>query len=77
MALGMQPELKGDNVVMITNGGGSGLLACDHFERIGMPLKELRDISPELPGKIRAYMPMFGSPLNPVDIAGYRLSHSI
>lgn len=70
MALGMQPELKGDNVVMITNGGGSGLLACDHFERIGMPLKELREISPELPGKIRAYMPMFGSPLNPVDIAG-------
>lgn len=70
LALGMQPELKGDNVVMITNGGGSGLLSCDHFERIGMPLHELGEISPLLRERIRAYMPMFGSPLNPVDIAG-------
>lgn len=70
LALGLQPELKGDNVVMITNGGGSGLLSCDHFERIGMPMKELRTISPQLVDRIRAYMPMFGSPLNPVDISG-------
>ena len=27
MALGMQPAPKGDNIVMITNGGGSGLSA--------------------------------------------------
>jgi acetyl-CoA synthetase (ADP-forming) len=70
LALGLQPALKSDNVVMITNGGGSGLLSCDHFERIGMPMKELKDISPLLVDRIRAYMPMFGSPLNPVDIAG-------
>lgn len=70
LALGTQPPLKGDNVVMITNGGGSGLLSCDHFERIGLPLKELSLISPMLVPKIRAYMPMFGSPLNPVDISG-------
>jgi acyl-CoA synthetase (NDP forming) len=70
MALGMQPPLKGDNVVMITNGGGSGLLSCDHFERIGMPMRQLNEISPMLQAKIRAYMPMFGSPLNPVDISG-------
>lgn len=70
LALGMQPELKGDNVVMITNGGGSGLLACDHFERVGYPLHELKTISPLLEQRIRSYMPMFGSPLNPVDISG-------
>jgi acyl-CoA synthetase (NDP forming) len=70
LALGLQPELKGDNVVMITNGGGSGLLSCDHFERIGMPMRELKEISPVLVDRIRAYMPMFGSPLNPVDISG-------
>jgi acyl-CoA synthetase (NDP forming) len=70
LALGSQPPLKGDNIVMITNGGGSGLLSCDHFERIGLPLHELKDISPDLPGRIRSYMPMFGSPLNPVDISG-------
>lgn len=70
LALGMQPPLRGDNVVMITNGGGSGLLSCDHFERIGMPMRELEEISPKLRERIRAYMPMFGSPLNPVDISG-------
>lgn len=70
LALGLQPPLRGDNVVMITNGGGSGLLSCDHFERIGMPMKELKSISPQLVDRIRAYMPMFGSPLNPVDISG-------
>lgn len=70
LALGTQPPLKGDNVVMITNGGGSGLLSCDHFERVGMPMRELAAISPMLVPKIRAYMPMFGSPLNPVDISG-------
>ncbi len=70
LALGHQPPLKGDNIVMITNGGGSGLLSCDHFERCGLPLHELKDISPSLAARIRAYMPMFGSPLNPVDISG-------
>lgn len=70
LALGLQPPMRGDNVVMITNGGGSGLLSCDHFERLGMPMKELKDISPMLEARIRAYMPMFGSPLNPVDISG-------
>ncbi|MBQ0065224.1 MAG: acetyl-CoA synthetase, partial [Firmicutes bacterium] len=70
LALGHQPPLTGDNVVMITNGGGAGLLSCDHFERCGFPLKELKEISPMLEQRIRAYMPMFGSPLNPVDISG-------
>ena len=56
--------------ILITNGGGSGLLSCDHFERRGMPMHELAEISPNLAGRIRAYMPMFGSPLNPVDISG-------
>lgn len=70
LALGLQPTPKGDHIVMITNGGGSGLLSCDHFERCGLPLHELSEISPNLAGRIRAYMPMFGSPLNPVDISG-------
>lgn len=70
LALGMMPPLKGDHIVMITNGGGSGLLSCDHFERRGLPLHELQEISPNLQARIRNYMPMFGSPLNPVDISG-------
>lgn len=70
LAVGYQPPLKGENIVMITNGGGAGLLACDHFERCGLPLHELSEISSLLATRMRAYMPMFGSPLNPVDIAG-------
>lgn len=70
LALGMQPAPRGDKIVMITNGGGSGLLSCDHFERLGLPMHELSEISPNLAARIRAYMPMFGSPLNPVDISG-------
>ena len=70
LALGHQPPLKGDHIVMITNGGGSGLLSCDHFERRGVPLHELKELSPELVENIRKDMPSFGSPLNPVDISG-------
>ncbi len=70
LALGCMPPLKGDRVVMITNGGGAGLLASDDFERRGLPLHELKEISPDLSQRIQAYMPMFGSPLNPVDISG-------
>ena len=70
LSLGYMPPLKGDHVVLITNGGGAGLLSCDHFERLGMPLHELKEISPMLAQRIRAYMPMFGSPLNPIDISG-------
>jgi len=70
IALAMQPPLRGDRVVMITNGGGSGLLSCEHFDRLGMPLHPLSEISPELAARLRADMPGFGSVLNPVDIAG-------
>lgn len=70
LALGSTSPMVGDNVVIITNGGGAGILACDHFERKGMPMKELKDISPELPDKMRKHMPNFGSPLNPIDISG-------
>lgn len=70
LALGLMPPMKGDHVVMITDGGGAGLLASDDFERRGMPLHELKEISSGLSQRIRAYMPMFGSPLNPVDISG-------
>ena len=70
MALAMQPPIERGNVVMITNGGGSGLLSCEHFDRLGMPLPPLADISPNLAARLRADLPGFGSVLNPVDIAG-------
>ena len=70
IGLAMQPPLRRGNVVMITNGGGSGLLSCEHFERLGLPLRPLQEISPDLAVRLRSDMPGFGSVLNPVDIAG-------
>jgi acyl-CoA synthetase (NDP forming) len=70
MALSLQPPLRGENVVMVTNGGGSGLLSCDQFDRRGMPMKELMEISAELGGKLSPHMPAFWSSLNPLDLSG-------
>jgi len=70
MALALQPPLKGDNLVMVTNGGGSGLLSCDQFDRRGMPMKELKDISPGLGEKLSPHMPRYWSSLNPLDLSG-------
>jgi acyl-CoA synthetase (NDP forming) len=70
LALGPMPPLHGDHVVMITNGGGSGLLACDDFERRGMPLRELNANAGDLQERIPGYVPRFGSSRNPVDIGG-------
>ena len=70
MALSMQPPLKGDNVVLITNGGGSGILSADHFERRGLPMKDLSEISPTLCDKLSPHMAQYWSGLNPLDLSG-------
>jgi len=66
-ALAMQPPLKGDNVVIITNGGGIGVLGTDAAERHGIPLKTA---PADVQAEFRKFMPDFGSPKNPVDITG-------
>ena len=66
-ALSMQPPMKGDNILVITNGGGIGVLSSDAAEAHGVPLsaapKDLQDA-------LYKCMPSFGSPKNPVDITG-------
>ena len=66
-ALAMQPPLKGDNVVIITNGGGIGVLGSDAAERHGIPLKTA---PVDVQAEFRKFMPDFGSAKNPVDITG-------
>lgn len=67
LALSLQPPLKGDNLLIITNGGGVGVLATDAAERFGIPLKFApKDVQDEL----KKHMPDFGSAKNPVDITG-------
>ncbi len=67
LALSLQPPMRGDNLVIITNGGGVGVLATDAAERYGLPLKFVpKDVQDEL----KKHMPAFGSAKNPVDLTG-------
>ncbi len=67
LALSLQPPMRGDNLLIITNGGGVGVLATDAAERYNIPLKFApSDVQEEL----KKHMPAFGSAKNPVDITG-------
>jgi acetyl coenzyme A synthetase (ADP forming)-like protein len=67
LVLSMQPPMKGDNLMIITNGGGVGVLATDAAEKFGIPLKFApKDVQDEL----KKHMPEFGSAKNPVDLTG-------
>ncbi len=67
LAFSLEPQLKGDNLLVITNGGGVGVLATDAAERYGIPLKFApKDVQEEL----KKHMPDFGSAKNPVDLTG-------
>jgi acetyltransferase len=67
LALSLQPPMTGDNLIVITNGGGVGVLATDAAERCGIPLHFApEDVQVEL----KKHMPEFGSSKNPVDLTG-------
>ncbi|MGI5126723.1 acetate--CoA ligase family protein [Pseudonocardia sp. CA-107938] len=61
------PTPKGENVVIITGAGGSGVLLSDACEANGLSLME---IPPDLDAAFRAFIPPFGAAGNPVDITG-------
>jgi acetate---CoA ligase (ADP-forming) len=66
-ALAFQPPLEGDNILVITNGGGAGVLTADASELYGVSLKEAPD---GLQQEMQRYMPSFGSARNPMDLTG-------
>jgi len=67
LALSLQPPMAGENVLIITNGGGVGVLGTDAAEKFGIPL----NFAPEdVQEDLRKYMPDFGSAKNPVDLTG-------
>jgi len=67
LGLSSQPPMKGDNLLVLTNGGGVGVLATDAAERYGVPLK----FAPEdVQAEMKKHMPEFGSAKNPVDMTG-------
>ena len=61
------PLPRGENVVIITNGGGAGVLATDACEKYGV---KLYDDPESLKKAFSSLIPAFGSTKNPVDITG-------
>jgi acyl-CoA synthetase (NDP forming) len=66
-SLPLLPTPKGENVVIITGAGGSGVLLSDACVDNGLTLME---IPPDLDEAFRAYIPPFGAAGNPIDITG-------
>lgn len=61
------PLPAGDNVVIITNGGGAGVMAADACEKYSV---NLYDDPQELKRVFSPVIPAFGSAKNPIDITG-------
>src|SRR5207245_8529205 len=58
---------KGENVVIITGAGGSGVLLSDAVVDNGLSLMAM---PPDLDAAFRKFIPPFGAAGNPVDITG-------
>ena len=61
------PTPKGENVVIITGAGGSGVLLSDACFKTGLTLMDMPD---DLNNAFMEYIPPFGAAGNPVDITG-------
>ncbi|SDW39699.1 acetyl coenzyme A synthetase (ADP forming), alpha domain-containing protein [Amycolatopsis xylanica] len=66
-ALPLLPTPRGENVVIITGAGGSGVLLSDACVDNGLSLME---IPSDLDAAFREFIPPFGAAGNPVDITG-------
>ncbi|MGI0090450.1 MAG: acetate--CoA ligase family protein [Nitrososphaerales archaeon] len=59
------PIPKGENIVIVTNGGGIGVLATDRCEELNLNLMVIPD---ELKNELSSVVPSFGSFRNPIDL---------
>jgi acetyl coenzyme A synthetase (ADP forming)-like protein len=66
-ALDLQPIPKSDSVIVITNGGGFGVLATDEAEKLGL---ELSNLSEKLKNRLRKDFPPYVNLKNPLDLTG-------
>ncbi|WP_198949997.1 CoA-binding protein, partial [Kineosporia sp. A_224] len=64
-ALDGQPLPRGDRVAIVTNSGGTGVELADLLADEGLVVPEL---SPALQEQVRALLPPYASPANPVDV---------
>jgi acetyl coenzyme A synthetase (ADP forming)-like protein len=66
-AFSTQPLPKGNNLLIVTDGGGFGVLATDEAERQGINLKELpKDVE----RKLKKIFPSYAILSNPLDLTG-------
>jgi acetyl coenzyme A synthetase (ADP forming)-like protein len=66
-ALAMLPEPKGENVLIVTGAGGSGVLLSDSCADYGLSLMA---VPPDLDAAFKELIPPFGASGNPIDITG-------
>lgn len=67
LAFGYQPPLHSDQIAVITNAGGPGILATDAIERSGLSLAQF---APETLEALSQGLPEAASVANPVDVLG-------
>lgn len=59
-------QLPGDEVVIVTNAGGPGIISTDALSKYGLKMANIENIR----SKIDKMIPSYGSSRNPVDIVG-------
>jgi acetate---CoA ligase (ADP-forming) subunit alpha len=64
-AINENPLPKGEGIVIVTNGGGIGVLATDACENLGLNLLE---VPQDVKDQIGSFAPNFGSLKNPIDL---------
>jgi len=70
-AFAYQPLPKGNNVAVITNAGGPGIMAADAIERHGLGFAKLSDKTVE---KLASKLPAAANVHNPIDVLGDALA---
>jgi acetyltransferase len=71
IALARQPLPRNDQVAIITNAGGPGIMASDAIERAGLRLASLTQQTID---RLREVLPLEASVLNPIDVLGDALA---
>lgn len=67
LAFSCQPLPSGNNVAILSNGGGASIVAADECERQGINIVDLSEKTRE---QIKSVIPEFASSSNPIDTAG-------
>lgn len=68
LAFAYQPPIEGNNVAIVTNAGGPGIIATDAIERTGK--LKVAQFTPETISRLQKDLPPTANVFNPVDVIG-------